>query len=1136
MRERNGLGRGVKNGVRAAWLAWMVTATDLVACTGGSSGSGRATVLPPGDVYVATIEALTISGLPRCSGSLAGTTAYVQSPISLYSCIAGTWVPIPCLTLIAGAVAFASASQTLLACVSGQWTKVDLPPGPPGLMGSTGDAGPPGPTGPSGSPGPQGPPGDAGAVGPQGPAGAPGSQVHITPESPGDNCPAGGERIDVGLAGDGGFVVEQTAYICNGAGAGVCAPGAKQCDPNGNGVETCSASGQWSAAVACNNQACLSGAQGAPDPGACMGGTQLLPGHAPVGIGNLSVVGALPPSTQLTLGIALPLTNQVALQNLIAELGNPSSAQFHRYLTPAQFANSFGATQSDYSALVSFVQSGGLTVSRSYAGRNMLEVTGTVSAIESMFNVQLNVYRRPDGTPFYAPAFDPSVNLSVPMRFITGLDNFALPKPADVLCGQQSDCSGTDMVRNIYLPCIAFGTPAIEGTGQTIGLFEAGSYYPNDISDYTTLIGTSSAEVTIVQVPTTAVAPPLPALDGGGCPAGSDWGPNCLASSALPIPPEPPLFVGDAGVLDPSIAPGGPWSAYQDSLSETEVALDIDMAVAMAPGATIRVYEQDPASWNPDLILGEMADDDVAQQISSSWVWSAIVVHSNLADIFEQFAVQGQSVFWSSGDTGAYQAGSVISDPIIDSPYMTLVGGTSLNATNLTCRAGYSSETTWNDTFGDAGGGGFCTGYSYCLGDSTNGKCNGVVISRPTLPMPAYQTNVNPLNPEVLSNPQQARMAPDVSMVADSVYIYTAASVSSGSNTFSVYDPAVACARGTSVAAPLWAGITALINQQSQIGNIGFVNTQLYATAAASAESYASNFHDIADDSNNSPVVGGCPTCSYHALPGYDLATGLGSPTCSLVTTLATMCASGTTRCVSGTQQQTCTMNGQWGPATTCAAACVGTKCGGVCMPGATRCDPNSNGLDTCNDLGQWSGAAACGACQACADDACQAPPTGACDTGEAGPCSAGTWQCDGAGVLTCVPQVSPTPEVCDGIDNDCNGIVDDVPVVACGSCGGTRQCGPCSIPTPADFGDQKALVTQISVRGFSFTDEIEDFPTDAGWSLVSCTETINGNVEAIARFGPNGGCEYEVLSGEGGFGGGTVTVTVVEQRVCDSP
>jgi hypothetical protein len=190
-------------------------------------------------MYTIALVVSAPSSLPKCTASLAGTTAYVQSPAGLYSCVSNNWVPIPCTTVLAGAVAYASSSQTLLACVSGQWTSIALPQGSPG---------------PAGSPGPQGKPGDAGATslvvqlpvaaggsacpyggteiesgvdqngnkvldsvevmsiswvcnGAPGTNGAPATPVQITSEPPGPNCAAGGERIDVGT---------QTAYVCNG--------------------------------------------------------------------------------------------------------------------------------------------------------------------------------------------------------------------------------------------------------------------------------------------------------------------------------------------------------------------------------------------------------------------------------------------------------------------------------------------------------------------------------------------------------------------------------------------------------------------------------------------------------------------------------------------------------------------------------------------------------------------------------------------------------------------------------------------------------------------------------------------------------------------------------------------------------
>jgi collagen type VII alpha len=221
-----------------------LSACVAFACTGESpSPSDLSPAQPINGVYSVTLQSTTASALPKCTSALAGATAYVQSPVALYSCQAGAWVPIPCLTVLGGAVAYASASQTLLACVSGKWAQVPLPQGPQGATGATGSQGPTGLQGSTGSQGPTGSQGDAGPPGSQGPAGpagatgAPGDQIQITPVPPGAGpCPTGGERIDVGAPADGGLTIQQTAYICNGqsgdSGATVTTFDDVTCDPS----------------------------------------------------------------------------------------------------------------------------------------------------------------------------------------------------------------------------------------------------------------------------------------------------------------------------------------------------------------------------------------------------------------------------------------------------------------------------------------------------------------------------------------------------------------------------------------------------------------------------------------------------------------------------------------------------------------------------------------------------------------------------------------------------------------------------------------------------------------------------------------------------------------------------------------
>src|ERR1041385_8534195 len=114
-------------------LALALSASSFVAgCSDGEVAEPGPEAATSTAVFSITVTAATLSVLPKCTAALNGTTAYVQTPVSLYSCQAGSWVALQCTTALAGAVAYASASQTLLACVSGSWTVVSLPQGPTG--------------------------------------------------------------------------------------------------------------------------------------------------------------------------------------------------------------------------------------------------------------------------------------------------------------------------------------------------------------------------------------------------------------------------------------------------------------------------------------------------------------------------------------------------------------------------------------------------------------------------------------------------------------------------------------------------------------------------------------------------------------------------------------------------------------------------------------------------------------------------------------------------------------------------------------------------------------------------------------------------------------------------------------------
>src|SRR3954469_23044518 len=81
---------------------------------------------------------------------------------------------------------------------------------------------------------------------------------------------------------------------------------------------------------------------------------QRVTGHLRPEVATLQPTGTLPGTNRLSLAIALPLRNQGALSQLLADLYDPASPRYHQYLTPKQFTAQFGPTEADYEALAAF--------------------------------------------------------------------------------------------------------------------------------------------------------------------------------------------------------------------------------------------------------------------------------------------------------------------------------------------------------------------------------------------------------------------------------------------------------------------------------------------------------------------------------------------------------------------------------------------------------------------------------------------------------------------------------------------------------------------------------------------------------------------------------------------------------------
>src|SRR5204863_6367259 len=122
---------------------------------------------------------------------------------------------------------------------------------------------------------------------------------------------------------------------------------------------------------------------------------QRLRGHVPAAVAGLKPAGELPKSRRMDLVLGLPLRNQAALSDLLRNLYDPSSREYRKFLTPEQFTERFGPTETDYLAVMAFAKANGLTLVRTHRNRAFLNVSGTAADVERTFHLALRVYHHP---------------------------------------------------------------------------------------------------------------------------------------------------------------------------------------------------------------------------------------------------------------------------------------------------------------------------------------------------------------------------------------------------------------------------------------------------------------------------------------------------------------------------------------------------------------------------------------------------------------------------------------------------------------------------------------------------------------------------------------------------------------------
>jgi subtilase family serine protease len=554
---------------------------------------------------------------------------------------------------------------------------------------------------------------------------------------------------------------------------------------------------------------------------------QILRHYVPSTVKQMGLRPVGTPSDTMTLDlvIGLPLRDRERLETLLQQLYDPASSNFHHWITPQVFGEMFGPTEADYQTLCNFARANGLTIITTYPDHTLLKVRTSVANINKVFHVTMRLYQHPqEARTFYAPDNEPSLDLNLPILHITGLDNYIIPRHSS---GGSSPGGGSFTgkdFRAAYLPNVS-----LDGSGQRVGIYDGPhGFNQSDITMYEDETGISR-HVTVTKVLVDAIDAPVDNFSG-------------------------------------------------------EVTLDIQMAIAMAPGLSqVLVYED---TGNIIDALKRMAMDNVAKQLSLSW--QPPPQDANAEAVYQQIATQGQSFLGSSADDGAYYSAieNVPTDsactsgiPCQEQPgccwnsttppctrvacvvpqwatdsNITIVGGTVLTTSEP---AGtWQLETVWKQS-----GGGWQEGKGGAQSED----------DYPTLP--TWQQSIDM---SANHGSTKYRNSPDVSMVAQ--------------NVFTVFKGANSAADGTSASAPLWAGLIALVNQQAaKFGkpSVGFLNPAIYALGKSAF--YTSYFHDITAGDNLTPYnTQPDNEHMYRATKGYDLCTGWGTPNgISLINALA---------------------------------------------------------------------------------------------------------------------------------------------------------------------------------------------------------------------------------------------------------
>jgi pseudomonalisin len=501
-----------------------------------------------------------------------------------------------------------------------------------------------------------------------------------------------------------------------------------------------------------------------------------------------------------------------ALQELIRAQQDPASPHYHQWLTPEAFGERFGISRNDLNEVVNWLDTQGMKVDEIPSSHRYIVFSGSAGQVETTFHTQMRRYSV-NGETHFANATDLEIPeaLREVVHGVVSLHDFR-SAPAHETVPAYTLANGVNLLMPLDWATIYDVTPlynqGLDGTGQSIAV-----------------VGRTDVDLTDVR--------------------------TFRTNAGLPANDPQKIFVN-------GVNPGMP-----NCNDESESALDVEWAGAIAKNAVVKFVTAASGATDGIILAAQYA---VANNVAPIVTVSYLHCEGTLSDgglslwgaLWAQAAAQGQSIFVSSGDSGAAGCDLAIAktatqgvavNAICSSPDSTCVGGTQFNDTynqgtywTATNGAGQSSvlsyipeqawnETSWSGMINTSSGGGVSTVYS----------------------KPGWQSA-----PGVPAG--NMRYVPDISATSA---VHDGYVIQIQGKPFYV--------AGTSAAAPSLGSVMALV-LQSAGAPLGNINPALYTLAGQQAAGGPAVFHDITSGNNSVPGVAG-----YSAGPGYDMVTGLGS-------------------------------------------------------------------------------------------------------------------------------------------------------------------------------------------------------------------------------------------------------------------